>query len=1165
MDRLRTALFAVASLIAAAGATRAQTVTWGGGFPNDNFGTATNWVGGTLPFNNGTETLQFTGNSDSFLNLNVPGDFLGVSVVLDTSGDNVYVDVGGGNSLTLGVGGVSVVSNGTVGNGLTFDAPVVLSANQTWSAVQNQYGYIQANGAISGGYGLTLSGDASSETFVLNSGSSTFSGGVTLSVTSSGGYYSNYTALVIGASSIGPAGAPTAGPVGTGTLTLGDGTTLTTSNSNALTLANALTIGNNTNGHSIVIGGTTNQFNPDSINLTLTGPVSLVPNTAINPDNMDIEVEIGAFSEVTFTGNLTGSSSNVCLDFGSTTYVDPIAIVQGNIASVNRLDLEDNVSVILDGPAGVSQVSTVSDIGTQPSTYLGLGSTSPSSGYAISGNVTAFLSYLHTTGSDVNFMGTLGFDTVSGSVVTYGDPVDLTNFTNPSFVGLGSATQAILAGAITPPGGASGTNYPFGGGGGMLTVANSLADGTGGPTSITLSGGNAPLTLVLSGGLSYTGGTNVNGAALIFNTPPSSSGSVVLGNGYIGATTASGYSDSNSNIQSFINLVSFEGSEGVIGFDSLTGTQAVASEITMPAGAYLGTATSVVYSGTIIPAGSQYRFSGVKGGFVVVSSMLSGSNSVAVGLPDPLETFSQSLGFETISSVTLSGNNGYSGGTTLNSGYLYVTNNNSIGSGILSVPLDSGRGWAASLVASGSAVALSNSINISDGGLALNFLSPYTLTLSGDITPFGTDNGTLGIYGPVDLEGNNTYSNGTFINVPASTPITIGSDSGLGTGPVNANGGTFSFTSAAPILNSSDNSQGVSFYDSAVTFNGSPVIYELQLAESTLNFNGATATINGFGGDSPGSGNVINLGVDTVLTFDTDYGGNDNGGTYHGIIAGATGSLVVTNSGEGNGSLNLAGANSYGGGTTIENGAVVIASNNSALGTGAVTVNGGGLVTNTGVTITNPVTLVGGSEENISGLAGYGTFSPGGTITFQNYGVVDPGRTAIGGGGNSSLAIPVAGTLSFGGATSLNFGPGGAYIFALTDANGAAGTGYSTVNIESPGALTISATMSNPFYINIYSFDPSTNQSGNALNFNPANSYSWTLLTSTSPITGFNSSSFSFITTHFTNSLGSGSFFVSVSGDDLTLNFTPVPEPSTWALMASGICAVAAAVRRRRR
>jgi hypothetical protein len=30
-------------------------------------------------------------------------------------------------------------------------------------------------------------------------------------------------------------------------------------------------------------------------------------------------------------------------------------------------------------------------------------------------------------------------------------------------------------------------------------------------------------------------------------------------------------------------------------------------------------------------------------------------------------------------------------------------------------------------------------------------------------------------------------------------------------------------------------------------------------------------------------------------------------------------------------------------------------------------------------------------------------------------------------------------------------------------------------------------------------------------------------------------------------------------------NFTEVPEPSTWALMASGLCTLVAAVRRRRR
>jgi hypothetical protein len=37
------------------------------------------------------------------------------------------------------------------------------------------------------------------------------------------------------------------------------------------------------------------------------------------------------------------------------------------------------------------------------------------------------------------------------------------------------------------------------------------------------------------------------------------------------------------------------------------------------------------------------------------------------------------------------------------------------------------------------------------------------------------------------------------------------------------------------------------------------------------------------------------------------------------------------------------------------------------------------------------------------------------------------------------------------------------------------------------------------------------------------------------------------------------------SGPNLMLNFTPVPEPSTWALMATGLGALVAAVRRRRR
>jgi fibronectin-binding autotransporter adhesin len=1132
---------ATLALVLGTGAVRAQTVTWGGGFPNDQFSVATNWVGGATPPITGSATVNFTGNSDSSLNLDESVILAGITVqdnLENGSSPNIYS--GNGSALTLGSGGISVVSDGTASGNVTINVPLTLLASQVWSQVQNAGSSVTVNGAISGPFGLTLAGDGNVETWTLNSGASAFSGGVTVAGVGA--------TLAVGTGTMGPAGAPTSGPVGTGTLSLGDGTTLTTTTSSPISIANALVIGGQNTGQGIVFGGPTSQSNPGLSILALSGPVTL--------DDNESDLVVGANSTVTFSGNLIGNTGWTCVEFGSTGGANSLAIVQGDITNVWRIDLVNNVSVILDG-TGPSQFTGVSDVGTTSSNYLGFGAA-----YASPGSVTAALSFLSSTSAG-NINGTLGFDTTSGPAATFSDPVDLTSFTAGDFVGLGSATSAILspAAVITPPGGASGTVYPFGGGGGTLTVQSTLSDGSS-SRSLVLSPGNAPLTLVLSGALNYSGSTSVTGGVLIFDTPLPLGG-LNLTAGYIGGTPNSGYTDGSSNIQNFVNLFNDSDATGVIGFDSLAGQRTVTSDISMaglPSNLYLGTATSVLYSGTIAPnAGGQYEFAGVKGGQVTVSSVLSGSNTVDVGLPNPIESFSQSLGYVTDSSVTLSGVNTYSGTTTLNSGYLYVTNNSSLGSGAspLEVPGNSGaNGWAATLATSGAIVTVSNPIVVGNGGLALNTGSPYALTLTGNISEMEDDPGSLGIFGPVVLTGNNSYTGGTFIQ---GATVTVASDNGLGTGSVNASNSTLSFPSASPVLAPLTNSQ-VYLQGTTATFAGIPLINNLYMAQSTLNLDGPSAVINGIG-DEAGSGNIINLGGSgTELTIDTDGNGYNFGGTFHGIIEGA-GSLAVT--GTGGNSLDLRGANNYSGGTTITGNIAVIASNNSALGTGPVTVEGGGVVTNTGVTLTNPLVLT-GSMGAISGVAGFGTFSPGGTLAFQNYSVVDPGRTNIGtGGGGTGLNVPIAGALSFGGSTTIQFGPMGGYVFALTDASLGAGTGYSTVNM--PGeTLDITATAINPFQIRIFSYDPATNLAGNALNFSSSGSYSWTLVSAGS-ISGFSAADFVFNTANFTNGTGSGSFNVSQSGGDLMLNFTPVPEPSTWAMMAGGLFALAGAAVRRRR
>ena len=476
-----------------------------------------------------------------------------------------------------------------------------------------------------------------------------------------------------------------------------------------------------------------------------------------------------------------------------------------------------------------------------------------------------------------------------------------------------------------------------------------------------------------------------------------------------------------------------------------------------------------------------------------------------------------------------------------------------VGTGTLTL----GNGTSLTLVTN-AATTLANNITIGTPGITstatIAGLGSGTLTLTGDISNAISGTGKIqdvGL-GPINLEGNNTYSGGTLI---ANTTAIFGTNTAFGFGPVTGSAALINFNGANPTLTSPTFTG-----NSTVNFTvegGDPTLNALTLTNSTLNIAVESyASIVDMVSDSPGSTNVINIGYEfsdptTYVNLRVDSPTN-----YYGTIADG-GSLII--SGSPDGTLDLYGANTYSGGTSIAYFGVAVADNNTAFGSGPITVNNGAaLGVASGITITNMLSLADGSA-----IEGYGTFAtPTEVLTIEN------GSTLSGGKGSlaPASAVPVVGTLTFGANASLVFAGGGILQFSIMNAAGSVGTGYSTIN--APGSnLNITATPGSPtteFTIQLVSVSPSTMQQGVAT-FNTTLPYSWTLL-SAGTITGFTGSDQFNIddTTFFQNSVGGGTFSVSDVGNNLVLSFTPVPEPATWALMATGLCALCAAAWRRR-
>ncbi|MBC7367379.1 MAG: autotransporter-associated beta strand repeat-containing protein, partial [Undibacterium sp.] len=482
-------------------------------------------------------------------------------------------------------------------------------------------------------------------------------------------------------------------------------------------------------------------------------------------------------------------------------------------------------------------------------------------------------------------------------------------------------------------------------------------------------------------------------------------------------------------------------------------------------------------------------------------------------------------------SLTLTSNQAYTGTTTVSDGYLVLGNQTSSGSVAGNIVNNAVLTFARSDSYSYAGVVSGSGVIFQSGGTG------SILTLTGVNTYSGTTNissGTLKLgavntlptattvslqaIGTLDVGFNQTVGRldglaGSSVILGSGAKLTIAGSSGTQFDGALSGGGALALAGTGPLTLTATNlfSGGITLESGSslsVSADANLGAVPGSATAGQLTFNGgslqatASFSLNSNRGIGLGSGGGT---IYTATTVSLSYGG---------IITG-TGGLTKSDPG----ALTLGGASTYTGATLITGGKLLVTNSaGSGTGSGSVTVSSGAIFGGTG-TITGPLFLNSG-------------------------GIVSPGL--------------IPGTLNVGATT---FAGGSKFDFKINDATGAVNTSWNLLNIS--GGLTLTATSGNPFIVNLSSLTLG-NLAGTAANFNSSLSYNWQFVTASAGVTGFDATAFQFNTSLFQNSLGTGNFYVSQSGNSLLLNFTPVPEPATWALLALGLSPIVLVLRRRR-